>query len=122
MSTNIPSLTTNGNVPVLSGLQSGINTTALINALMGVNAQPQQQLQAQQQADQTKITAYQALNTALQSVGTDALLLNLPGDWQATAATSSDPTVATATSTAAAVGGAFTFLFNNLRMSSLLIP
>jgi flagellar hook-associated protein 2 len=78
-------------------------------------------LRGQQQIDQTKITAYQALNTALQSVGTDALLLNLPGDWQATAATSSDPTVATATSTAAAVGGAFTFSVNNLATSSSLI-
>ena len=97
MSTILPSLGVNGNTPVLSGLQSGINTTQLINALMGVAAQPEQHLQGQQQIDQTKITAYQALNTALQSVGTDALVLNLPGDWQATAATTSDPTVATAT-------------------------
>jgi flagellar hook-associated protein 2 len=81
---------------------------------MGVNAQPQQELQALQQGDQTKITAYQALNSALQSVSTDSVLMSLPTDWQATAATTSDATIATATSTSAAVGGAFTFSVQNL--------
>jgi flagellar hook-associated protein 2 len=121
LSNFLPSVGTSGGVPVLSGLQSGINTTQLINALMGVAAQPQQGLRLQQQIDKTKMTAYQALNTALQSVSTDALVLNLPGDWQATSATSSDSTVATATSTASAVGGAFTFSVNNLATSSSLI-
>ena len=117
----IPQLGTSGNTPVLGGLQSGINTTALINALMGVAAQPQQLLQGQQQAAQTKVTAYQALNTAMQAVSGDATLLSLPTDWQATAATTSDNTIATATSTSSAVGGAFTFTVNNLATSSSLI-
>jgi flagellar hook-associated protein 2 len=116
-----PTLGSNGSAPILSGLSSGIDTAAVVNALMQVAAQPQQLLQAQEQASQTQVTAYQALNGALQSVSSDTLLLNLPSNWQVTAASSSDPTAATATSTAGAVGGAFTFSVNNLATSSALI-
>lgn len=119
--TILPSVSNNGNNTVLSGLQSGIDTATIVNELMAVAAQPQQSLSAQQQADQTKITAYQALNSALQSVSGDATLLSLPTDWQATAATSSDATVATATSSSSAVGGAFTFTVDNLATSASLI-
>src|SRR3974390_418509 len=105
----------------MNGLASGLNTTAIINALMQVAAQPQQLMQAQQTAAKTQITAYQALNTALQSVTSDALLLTLPSGWNGTAATSSDSSVVTATSTSSAVGGAFTFSVNNLATSSSLI-
>src|SRR5581483_11498788 len=115
------SISSNGNSLVFNGLSSGINTTAVINALMQVAAQPQQMLHAEQTVATTQITAYQALNTALQSVTSDALLLTLPTGWKGTAATSSDDTVATAASTSAAVGGAFTFSVGNLATSSSLI-
>jgi flagellar hook-associated protein 2 len=115
------SISSNGNNLVMSGLASGIDTTSIINALMQVAAQPQAMLHAQETTVKTQITAYQALNTALQSVTSDALLLTLPSGWKGTAATSSDNTVVTATSTSGAVGGAFTFSVNNLATSSSLI-
>jgi flagellar hook-associated protein 2 len=118
---SIPSVGATGGSPSLSGLESGINTAQVVSELMSVAAQPQQLLQGEQQSDQTKVTAYQALNTALQSVSTDAELLSLPSDWQAMAASSSDSTVATATATSGAVGGAFTFTVNNLATSASLI-
>jgi len=116
-----PTVGSNGSAPSLSGLQSGINTQQVVAELMAVAAQPQQSLMANQQGDTTRITAYQALNTALQSVSTDAYNLSLPTNWQQTAATSSNAAVATATSAPGAVGGAFTFTVNNLATSASLI-
>jgi len=117
----VPSVGTSGGATSLSGLESGINTTQVVAELMAVAAQPQQSLQAQQQIDTTRITAYQALNTALQSVSTDARNLSLPTNWKQMAATSSDTSTVTATATAGAVGGAFTFTVNNLATSASLI-
>src|SRR5579871_1979029 len=117
----IGSVGSNGSLPSLSGLESGINTAQVVSELMSVAAQPQQLLQGEQQSDQTKLTAYQALNTALQSVSTDAGALSLPSDWQAMAASSSDSTIATATAASGAVGGSFTFTVNNLATSASLI-
>jgi flagellar hook-associated protein 2 len=112
---------TAGGSNVLSGLSSGIDTTAIVNELIAVNSQPQQLLQGQSSADQAKLTAYQALNTALQSLQTDADLMSLSAGWQAFAATSSSPTVATATAGSGTIGGSLTFRVNNLATSSSLV-
>jgi len=105
----------------LSGLVSGIDTTSIINELMTIAAQPQQQLEGQRSTDQGRVQTYQALNTAVQTVGTDAMALATPVGWNVFAATTSDDTVATATTGAGAAGGNLTFTVNNLATSSALI-
>src|SRR5580704_15988311 len=120
--TTTPTVGSNGSgTSTLSGLVSGIDTSTIISELMSVAAQPQQQLESQRSTDETRVQTYQSLNSAVQTVGTDAKALAIPAGWDVFAATTSDATTATATAGSGAVGGNLTFTVNNLATSSALI-
>jgi flagellar hook-associated protein 2 len=92
----------------ISGLSSGLDTTAIVSQLMAVEQLPQQSLKNKVTDDQKQITAYQSVNTKMAAVKTAADALMLATTWQATAATSSSSTV-TATASAGAPPGDYSF-------------
>jgi flagellar hook-associated protein 2 len=100
----------------LNGLGSGLDITSIVNALMGVEALPQQQLKSTQSKQQAMITALQGFNTkavALKDLATKTAAtgaLNL-----FTASTSS--TAATATAGKTALPGTFSVSIDRLAQS-----
>ena len=104
----------------VSGLGSGIDTTAIINALMTVNGQTKTNLQTQQTANNTKISDYQDLNTKMLALQSAARSLQGVNDWQQVVAASSNPTVASATATSGGSAGAVTFSVQNLATANVV--
>ncbi|TFD72243.1 flagellar filament capping protein FliD [Cryobacterium sp. Hb1] len=88
----------------VDGLISGLDTTALINSLMTLEAGPQNQLKARVSSSNTLVTALQGLNTSIASL---AMLANKSATTDSLniyAATSSSATVTTSASSNAATG------------------
>lgn len=86
----------------LDGLSSGLDTTALINSLMGAEAIPQNILKNKVSASQTMISALQALNTKVAALADLAKGAAKPDSLQLfTTTSSSDAAKATAGSGAA---------------------
>lgn len=97
----------NGSVASITGLASGLDTTAIISEIMAVASAPMNQLQIQEDgvtAEQNQLTTIQ---TALQTVANDAANLSSPTLFDTSQSVSStDPSlVAAASQTGAAVGG-----------------
>jgi flagellar hook-associated protein 2 len=93
---------------LLGGAAGSIDTNALVTQLVAAAALPQTALKNQLAAEQTKVSAYQAINTKIAALQNAAEALTDPTAWTATAATSSSSAVV-ATSTGAAAGGTTTF-------------
>jgi flagellar capping protein FliD len=111
-----------GSSTAVSGLGSGIDTTAIINALMAVNGQTETNLKAQQTANNTKISDYQTLNTKMLALQTAARSLGSSADWQQLVATSSNSTAATATTSGGGSAGSVTFSVLNLATANVDRP
>ena len=106
-SSAVPS-TGSSSAPIsFSGLASGLNTSAIITALMSVERLPVNHLTAQQEKLQAGQTLLQGLRSSLQGLVFAAAEFGLPSLFEGTqSVTSSDPTrVAAATTTGAGVGG-----------------
>ena len=93
----------------ISGLSSGIDTTTLISQLMTVAAQPQTALKNQLSAEQSVISAYQALNTKLTAFQAAADAVKNASTWTSTKATSTNAAVVASTTSAAGAGSSTTF-------------
>src|SRR2546430_6264634 len=91
----------------ISGMASGLDTTTIVSQLMKVEQQPQQNLKNKLADTQKTVTAYQSVNTKMQTVQTTADALTQATTWQAAVATSSSPTV-TVTASAGAPAGDYT--------------
>ncbi len=91
----------------VTGLASGLNTSAIISALMGVEREPVKHLSAEQQALQAQQSALGDIQSSLQALATSASEFDLPSLFEnAQSVTSSEPLRVAATSTAGAgVGG-----------------
>jgi flagellar hook-associated protein 2 len=100
--------TTSGGSSRIDGLVSGLNTTAIIQAIMAQAALPQTNLKNQLALEQAKLAAYQTINTKMAALQTAADALTSASAWQAMATTSSSSTVS-ATASAGAQAGSFTF-------------
>lgn len=119
--TNYGGTTAPGSQPVtITGLTSGINTTALINALMAQRALAQQQLQTELASDKVALAAWQGLSQDATQLQQAADALSTTSSWNQWAATSSSPEV-TATAGAGAVGGALTFSVDQLATAASLV-
>lgn len=100
--TSTPTLSVGSNGQVTaSNLVSNLDTTSIINALMTAAGVQQVQLEAKIKTEQTNLTNYQSLNTALQNLQT-----SVSGDLSANAmnlltATSSDSSISATASTSA---------------------
>jgi flagellar hook-associated protein 2 len=96
------------------GLVSGIDTGAIIDDLISIDAQPATQLQLQIDAANAQQTAFNDISTKLTGLQTIAENLSLPATFSATTAQSSDPNVLTATTSAGASPGTYQFQVVNL--------
>jgi flagellar hook-associated protein 2 len=77
----------------ISGLVSGLDTAALVDQLMTLEAASQNRLKARVTSEQTGITALQSLNTKVAALGTKAAALAKAATWSAVTATSSNTSV-----------------------------
>ena len=90
-----------------SGLASGIDSAAIINALIQADSIPLSQLQSKQSLDQAHLDALRSLNTKLLSAQLDFAALNKSSTFQNSTATSSDSAALTATAGSGAVQGTY---------------
>lgn len=97
----------------IDGLVSGLDTTALINSLMQVEAVPQTQLKNKVTATQTLISSLQALNTKVSALADLATKTSKPTALELYSTTSSSDKV-TATSTTGAAPGQIDFVVTAL--------
>jgi flagellar hook-associated protein 2 len=88
----------------LNGLGSGLDITAIVNALMAVEALPQQQLKQAQSQQQAMITALQSLNSKAASLADLAKKAAAPGALNLYTATSSSEGVSAKAGTTASAG------------------
>src|SRR3954468_12722598 len=93
----------------VDGLVSGLNTSDIINKLMQIERQPQDALKRQLALLNSRISAYQSINTKMAAVDAAASPLSTFRGWKVFGATSSAPTAVTATATNAANVGSLSF-------------
>ena len=105
---------------VSTGLISGMDTAGIIDQLMQVEANSQTLLSQRKSADQSKATAYRAVNTRFAALQTAAVALAKTETWTAAKATSSSPAV-TATASAGAATGSVTFAVTRTATSHSVI-
>src|SRR5438270_5007122 len=105
----------------VDGLISGLNTSDIISKLMQIERQPQDALKAQLATLNSRIAAYQSINTKISTLNDAANGLATNAGWSVWAATSTVPTAATATATSSAVGGSLTFTINQLASAASLV-
>ena len=105
---------------VSTGLISGMDTAGIIDQLMQVEANSQTLLAQRKSADQSKATAYRAVNTRFAALQTAAEALAKTETWTAAKATSSS-TAVTATAAAGAATGSVTFAVTKTATSHSVI-
>jgi flagellar hook-associated protein 2 len=114
--TSTTALTTATNVAgasVLSGVVSGLNTSALVAAEIEAESAPKEALQAQVTTDNTLLKSLQALNSSYASLATQATADSAPNAWNVFTTASSSPSV-TATTTTDAAAGSISFTVNSV--------
>src|SRR5580704_17571128 len=98
-----------GQITSSIGLISGINTGAIIQDLISLDAQPVTLLQTQITAAQNQQQAYATLETQLTAMQQIGQSLSLPQTFQNATTTSSNPSVLTATAAVGAAVGNYQF-------------
>lgn len=96
------------------GLASGLDTASIIQQLLSLEARPK--LLAQQRLSNIKVqqTAYLDINSRLQNLRSMVTSLRTQPVFDAKSATSSDESILTATASAGAAAGSYTFLVDRL--------
>ncbi|UYV13311.1 MAG: flagellar filament capping protein FliD [Phycisphaera sp.] len=96
------------------GLASGLDTASIIQQLLSLEARPK--LLAQQRLSNIKVqqTAYLDINSRLQNLRSMVSSLRTQPVFDAKSATSSDESILTATASAGAAAGSYTFLVDRL--------
>lgn len=102
----------------IDGLASGMNTTAMINAMMGVEAMPQTQLKTKLDTNQSIITSLNTLNTQITLLQGKASAASIPGALNLFTATASS-TAVTATATTGATAGSFDLTVDRLAQTKV---
>jgi flagellar hook-associated protein 2 len=104
------------------GLESGLNTSAIINAEMQVYEQPLDALETQQSTLNTQISDYQAINSQLLTLQQSADALADPAAFdEAYSASSSNSAVATGTVSSGSAAGSVTLAVDQLATGSTQI-
>jgi flagellar hook-associated protein 2 len=111
--TSVTTSTNTAGASVLSGVVSGLDTSALVAAEIEAESGSKEALQKQVTTDNTLLTALQTLNASYATLATQATADAAPNAWNVFTSTSSDPSV-TATTTTAASAGAITFSVNSI--------
>jgi flagellar hook-associated protein 2 len=105
---------------VLSGIVSGLNTSALVAAEIASESAPKDALTAQVATDNKLLTALQTLNASYATLATQATADAAPNAWNVFTTTSSDSSVS-ATTTTAASAGSITFSVNAVAASQVIV-
>ena len=92
----------------IDGLSTGLDTTAIIDALLAVERLPQQRLQARRAKSQAASSELNSLRTSVTALRTTAADLRLGSGWKQLAATSSSESVSVEATTGGFTG-AITF-------------
>jgi flagellar hook-associated protein 2 len=90
-----------------SGLASGIDTKAIIDALISADGASTKKLQENRDATKTRLTTIQGLNTALLRAQTSLDKIRDSATWSATTASSSDTTALDVTGSTTATAGTY---------------
>ncbi|MDR5702662.1 MAG: flagellar filament capping protein FliD [Armatimonadota bacterium] len=104
----------------LSGLISGINTADILNKLITVERAPITRLESRQRSYETRLKAWQDLNTKLLSLKTKAESIQKADGFKVFTATVSDNTILTATTSSSASTGTYTFTVQQLAKAHIL--
>jgi flagellar hook-associated protein 2 len=103
----------------ITGLASGLDTNAIVSAMMAVAAQPQTALKNQITVEQARQTAYQSVLTELNQLTTAYQSLTDVGTWASTqSVASTDSTTVTATRTGGAAAGSYSVSVQSLARSN----
>src|SRR6478609_5055090 len=89
----------------ISGLGSGLDTAAIVDQFMQLEAAPQSRLKSRVASEKSVVSLLQALNTKVAALATRAADLVKPGGLTSVTATSSDTKVAVTATGAAGPGG-----------------
>jgi flagellar hook-associated protein 2 len=103
----------------LSGLASGLNWTAIVNDMVTAEQKPETQMESQQTTLANQKSAYSTINTDLTTLSTDIGTLMAPGFFDSRTATSSIPTVASATASSGTPVGSYNFNFSQLATAAV---
>ena len=104
------------------GLESGLNTSAIISAEMQIFEQPLEALQTQQSTLNTQISDYQTINSQLLTLQQTADVLANPVAYdEAFSASSSNSSIATGTITSGSAPGSVTLAVDQLATGSTQI-
>ncbi len=106
--------TTGAGTQSIGGLATGLDTNAIISALVASERALEDPIKAQGQLANISLQAYGLIRTDMSALSQAALALARPASWHQLAATSSDPTVATVTAGSGVFGGTLTFSVDNL--------
>jgi len=98
----------------LAGLASGINWTSIINDEAKAEAAPVTQMQTEQTADNSKNTAYQTIGADLTNLQNDVNTLSSASFFQSTTSSSTDSSVASATTQSGTPLGTYSFSVSQL--------
>ena len=113
-STSAPAIT----VP---GIGTGLDMTALVNALMASYEQPVTELQGQQSQIGSLVSIWQGISSDLSTLDKAAAALSTPSGWQAAQVSSSDPSAATGITSGDATTGSVTFAVDQLAQGETLV-
>jgi len=103
----------------VDGLVSGLDTTTLINQLMQIEAAPQTLLKSKQTETSALVTALQALNTKVASLGEAATKAAKAESWQAAKATSSHEGVTASVTGSSTQAGTISFTVDQVATSQI---
>ena len=103
------------------GLVSGLNTSAIISALLASYEAPIANLQSEQSNINSQVTLWQKIQSDIQNLQSAAGALSTSADWGATSATSSNANVATATTSPDATTGSVSFSVDQLAAGQILV-
>ena len=107
--------TTNGaGTQSIGGLATGLDTNAIISALVASERALEDPIKAQGTAAQTALQSYSLIRTGLATVTTTAVALSQPSAWNTLAATSSDDDIASVTAGSGTFSGTLQFTVNAL--------
>ncbi len=107
-----------GLVVMGTGPESGINYTAILNALEQALSAPITLMQAQETPLNNQLSAWQSIGSDVSALSSSASALGQPSLFQTYTAVSSNASVATATASSSAIPGTYNFTVNQLAQAS----
>ncbi len=116
--TSTSSYPNQGLIVMGTGPESGINYTAILNALDQALSAPITLMQAQETPLNNQLSAWQTISADVTSLNSAAAALGQPSLFKSYTATSSDTSVATATASSSAIPGTYNFTVNQLAQAA----